>query len=327
MIDNLYMQCCHSSGENLPVLIVVHGWDGQGVYDYLSLRQLAQHGFFVVSVGMRGRNAALGTRDASGLEIHDIYDAVQYARAQYAGVASADRAVLVGFSGGGGNAFAAACKFPDTFQSIIAFYGMSDYGRHPTYGWYYNNSYAKYETDMEAAIGGSPVAVPDAYYARDATAAITNYAGKLIVFHDQGDGVVPVVHSERIIAALDAASMTNYDANYSNAGSAVRWSHGLNIVSSAMQAAEAIYVPLAQNAPAWTIPASGTITVIGYIVTKRFSIWLNNGLDAVASVIYDTTTDTYTVTPLAGTPNVTIAQGTKSAYQAAVSEETIMVVT
>ncbi len=327
-LSNLYATVYYrTTRTGCPIALLMHGWDGQAISDVVLRERLALAGFFVVGVGMRGRDGADGARDASGREIHDIYDALQEVRRRYARYVSPDRAVLVGYSGGGGNVLAAGCKFPDSFAALISFYGMSDYGRDATNGWYQNCNWAPYRTDMEAAIGGSPSAVPNAYYARDATAAIANYSGgRLILFHDTGDGVVPVVHSQRIVTALDAAGLTNYQANYTSAADATRWTHGLSFASTAMLAAENIWIPQALAAEAWTVPASGTVTVIGYIVTKRFSIWLGNGLSGAASVTYDTATGTYEVTPLtAGSLAVTVTQGPLSA-NATITETTTLTV-
>jgi pimeloyl-ACP methyl ester carboxylesterase len=291
----------------------MHGWNGSGSDpDELTLYQMASMGFFVASVGLRGRDGADGARDASGREIYDIYDVLLYIRSHYAQYVSQDLAVIVGYSGGGGNALAAACKFPDTFSCVVDFYGMSDYA-----AWYGQGTWEFYQESIGIAIGGAPNAAPNNYYSRDATAAITNYTGgKIVIFHDIDDGIVPVTHSQEIVTVLDAAGMTNYETHYSQSGDTPRWTHGSGEdFDSIGIAAKDIWVPTAKAQAAWTIPASGTITVIGYIKTKRFTIWLNTGLDAAATVVYDTATGTYTITPLTSNAvvAVTITQGALTA--------------
>lgn len=65
---------------------------------------------------------------------------------------------------------------------------------------------------------------------------------------------------------------------------------------------------VAKTYPAWTIPTSGEVRVIGYIETKRFTVMLNTGLDAVAHVAQRR--HKYTnITPLTGAMNVAITQG------------------
>ena len=202
---------------------------------------------------------------------------------------------------------------------------MSDYGRDATNGWYQQN--ASYRASVGTSVGGTPEEVPNNYYARDATAAITNYSdGKLYLFHDEADNIVLPVHSARIETAMSGVG--NCMRYLSLTTDSVRYQHTeLHIGDSNWLDIESKIMSDILNQPAWTIPSSGTVTVIGYIVTKRFTIWLNSGLDAAATVVYNTATDSYTVTPLTtGDVTVVITQGAKSAT-ATISAETEMVVT
>jgi hypothetical protein len=326
-ITNLYSRCCYygdgwNQPSNLPIVITVHGWDGQIDGFSFTDRIAKSYPVFMVAVGMRGRSNAGGTRDASGREIHDIYDVIAPIRARFPTIVSSDKVALIGSSGGGGNGLAAACKFPDSFTVISDAFGMSDYGKNNPDGWYYNAP-GGYPDAVATAVGGTPEEVPNNYYARDAVAAITNFSGgKLFIFHDQEDSIVPVVHSNRIISAY-----TEADAYISKVGDPIRYEHTMSETGTAQLDIESKIIPEILSRAAWTIPASGTVTVIGYIVTKRFTIWLNSGLDAVATVVYNTAIDTYTVTPLTtGDVTVVITQGSKTAT-ATISSETEMVVT
>lgn len=325
-ISNLYLKYGYSAAlSNMPIVVLINGWDGKAS-DFLdtTLNRFAANGFFAVAIGMRGRDGASGARDASGREIYDIYDGIQYVTSNFS---VSNKIAICGYSGGGGNALAAACKFPDLFASVVDFYGMSDYGRDGTNGWYQNCNNGTYQSNLLSAIG-SPISDPNNYYARDATAAITNYtSGHLCIFHDESDTVVPLIHTTRIKNALDGAGLTNYTLNQSNSGSGTRWTHGHAMESGIEFAAEQVWIPLFEAASTWTIPASGTVTVIGYIVTKRFTVWLNSGLDAAATVAYNTATDTYTVTPLTTDPiNVTITQGAKTGSATGITEATVITV-
>jgi pimeloyl-ACP methyl ester carboxylesterase len=318
-ISNLYAKFRYAQKtyeSRLPILILVHGWGGDGTsFDGDdTLTRMANYGFFVASVGMRGRNLADGSRDASGREIHDIYDLLAYVRATYPTIVSQDIACLYGLSGGGGNVLAAACKFPDAWNVVVSQFGMSDYGRDGTNGWY-NNASSPYPAEIAASIGDTPTNVPDRYYARDATVAIQNYSGGyLYLYHDKQDTLVPWVHSNRIKLALDAAGLSNYSANFSDAGDSPRWLHGYPKDVPDLKLAEPTWTATMLAQADWTVPESGTVTVIGYIVTKRFSIWLNSGVDSAATVVYDTAAGTYTVTPLTSNAvAVTITQGVLSA--------------
>lgn len=326
-LNNLLVRTAYAKdATDLPIVLILHGWDGQTAAYGEMMDRLAQGGLFVGAVGMRGRDGADGARDASGREIYDIYDALQTIRSQYAARVSPTLAAICGWSGGGGNALAAACKFPDTWNVVIDYFGMSDYGRSATDSWFVTSGY--YQGGIAASVGGAPDVVPNNYYARDATAAIQNFSGgRLEIFHDDQDSTVPVVNSTRITGGLDAAGLTNYDDRITTTTDAVRYIHTLDLEYGIPErTAESIWIPLVKSTPAWTIPASGTVTVIGYIVTKRFTIWLNQGVDAAASVVYDTAAGTYTVTPLTtGNVTVSITQGALTATQT-ISEATTLTV-
>ena len=328
-INNLYAYIKYPMNQtNLPVVLIMHGWTGDVTsIKYLTSERIAKLGVFVLVCGMRGRNSATGANDASAREIHDLYDAVQYVKINYASIIDADKIAIVGYSGGGGNTLAAVSKFPDLFNVGVSFFGMSDYGKDATHGWYANNG-GTYTASIVTAVGDTPATVPNNYFARDATVAIQNFSGGyLYLYHDEADVTVPYVHSTRIKTALDNASLSNYSYNVSTALDALRWTHGYPEDNAALITTEATWIAKIKAQSAWTIPTSGTVTVIGYIVTKRFTIWLNSGLDAAATVVYNTATDTYTVTPLTtGDVTVVITQGAKTAT-ATISAETEMVAT
>ena len=114
-ITNLYTRYSYPIGRTaLPIVVLMHGWsDAASNFSQAAIERIANYGFFVVVPGMRSKDGASGTQDASAREIYDIYDAVVQARAHYPTITSSDKAAIVGYSGGGGNALAAACKFPD----------------------------------------------------------------------------------------------------------------------------------------------------------------------------------------------------------------------
>lgn len=330
-ITNLYARLCYPIGQtNLPIVIWQHSYSSSAtVFTPTDLQRLANYGLFVVAVGLRSKDEASGSQDDSGREIYDIYDALAYVRSNYASIVSSTIAAIAGYSGGGGNALAAACKFPDTWCAVIDHFGMSDYGYDATDGWYNNGATGTQQTTMQAAIGGTPVAVPNNYLARQSSVAIANYSGgHLYLFHDADDASVPVVNTDNVKTTMDAASLTNYTYNVTSALDSPRWLHQLPTGSAQCIQTEAIWAQAIADGDhaAWTIAASGTITVIGYIVTKRFSIWLGNGTAQAATVVYDTAAGTYTVTPLTtGNIDVSIVQGALVASQTISSETTLTV--
>lgn len=337
---NLSMKLTYpAGGTNLPIVVLMHGFNEEAAdFDAAALKRFPRYGAFCAFVDMRGRGSSSGTPDVSAREIYDIADAITYITTNYADIVDADNINLVGYSGGGGNAYAVAAKFPDLFNTVTAFFGISDYGHDVTDGWYQNGATAQSKTNMETWIGDNPTNVPNAYHARAHVLGVTNYTGgQLMIFHDEGDTSVPVVNSTNVTDAMDAAGLTNY-ADYitiAATSSYYRWSHGLPNYPANVIRAEPTFMDVitAGTHAAWTIPASGTVTVLGYIVTKRFTIWLRAtggstyGLDAAATVVYDTTTDTYTITPLTtGGIDVTITQGAKTGSATNITAETAVVV-
>lgn len=340
-IDNLYCSFSYNGNAPLPLVVVMHGYTGGAYSTAAVLDRMAAYGCFAASPGMRGRNSADGTPDASGREIYDIYDAITYIRAAYSGIVDSDKVCVVGYSGGGGNALAFASKFPDTAAVIVSHFGISDYGwadaavsgLDSSWGWYPSNN-------VNLDIGGLPDDVPYRYRARHAVEGITNFTGgHLYIYHDDQDSSVPVIHSQRIVTALSGAGLSNYTTNYTTTTSSPRWTHGNPVIGDPGEPniqTEPIWLKnyVDGDHAVWTISTSGTITVIGYIVTKRFTIWLNangtatTGIDAVASVVYNTATDTYTVTPMngAGGIDVTVTQGTKTGSATNITAETEIVV-
>lgn len=330
-ITNLYSKYVYPkySGQ-VPIVVMMHGWDGDATsITDATMERIADYGLFVISPGMRGRNSADGARDASALEIYDIYDVVEYVRSNYSAYASQTKAAIVGYSGGGGNALAAACKFPDYWNVAVSHFGMSDYGRDGTDGWYYNcsgGSGGATAAAIASSVGDTPANLPNNYYARDATAAIANYSdGYLYLYHDDQDGSVPYVHSTRIKNTMDGAGLTNYSYNITTTTDDPRWTHGYPEDNADLLEAEPTWAAKILSQAAWTVPTSGTITVIGYIKTKRFEITIGGRDDHAATVVYDTTTDSYTVTPLTGEQTVTITQGAKTGSDTFSTETEIIV--
>lgn len=338
---NLKADIRYKSGRTgMPILVVMHGISsGSEGFSNATKKRFAENNVFTVFVEMRGRGSSEGDEDCSAREIYDIYDCIEYIKTNYAAYVDPTQVHLVGYSGGGGNAFACAAKLPDSFNSITSFFGISDYGHDGTDGWYQNGATADHKTLMDTWVGDNPTNTPDAYHARAHVLGMANYSGgRLMMLQDDEDAVIPEVNITNVEDVLDAAGLANYITYRTTAASAIRWLHGYPNSNDKplLILAEPLFMNpiLAKNYPAWTIPVSGTVTVCGYIKTKRFTIWLGGlteaaagaGLNEVATVAYNTTTGQYTVTPLTGNMDVFIKQGSLTASQS-ITEETILTVT
>jgi len=124
-----------------PIVVVMHGYSP--ITNFPDVRTQAQRlcnaGFFAISVALRGRDGSDGIRDSGGVEIYDIYDAVEYIKhdPMFGQLVDPNNVHITGYSGGGGNVMSALTKFPDYFRLGSGFFGMSDYGYDQVYGWYF----------------------------------------------------------------------------------------------------------------------------------------------------------------------------------------------
>lgn len=289
--SNLRSKYCYDDANtNMPIVVMMHGFNGS--IDNITsamMQRIASQGFFVLAAGMRGRKGATGSRDASGREIHDIYDAINYVKANFP---VSDKVCISGYSGGGGNALAAATKFPDVFNVVVDHFGMSDYGYDSTYGWYYTNP--SYQSNIADFVGATPTAAPEKYLARAHIFGVSNFAGELYVFHDSEDSLVDILQSQR----LEEVQGANIDGHffYSESGDPVRYLHDM----ATSEITEPTWLPRAQAVAPWTIPDTGSVRVCGYIITKKFNIFLGNLDDRTADVTYDLSQNKFIVTPLSG---------------------------
>lgn len=328
-INNLYAKVCFNPRrKNLPILVVMHGsWGDVADFQDGMFIRMAKLGFFVVAFSMRWSDGSAGDHpDHSAHEIYDIYDGLQEVRSRYAGIVSPDKAVITGYSGGGGNVLGCAGKFPDTFCAYMDHFGISDYG-HSLDGWYYVRPGGG--DSVVTAVGGTPAEIPNNYYSRAHYLSVNNANGAFIyLFHDVDDATVPLKMTTIVKDVLDQANNDNYLYSVTDADSVYRWTHNNPQPGTSTSRTEDIWArPCIVKHQPWTIPISGSLKVMGYIVTKRFSIWMNDGYDAVVDLVYDTEAGTYIVTPLTtGSITIEITQGSLS-VSATITEQTTLTVT
>jgi pimeloyl-ACP methyl ester carboxylesterase len=274
-------------GRAKPLLVVMHGYGGGRGAVAQDIRELARRGVVAVAPDMRGRGGSAGHWDSGGLDVHDILDVVLAAVARYPGEIDARNLSIVGYSGGGGNAIACMVRFPDLFQTYVSFFGISDYG-----GWYRSGGRPDCNVWMEAALGGTPDEVPELYAARNAIPAAGNArCGKLHLFWDEEETMCPPAMIEAFLDVHRAAGLANAAVHVSRAGDARRWIHNYRAGNPDLRAADDLYLAdvLAPKAESPELPPRGRLVVPGYLVTRRFQVWIENGQRGQVTVDYDLT--------------------------------------
>jgi dienelactone hydrolase len=209
------------SRSNAPIAVVMHGYSGTSGM-CASVRENAQHlrdkGFFAIAVALRGRDGCDGTRDSGGLEIYDIYDAVEAVKTSRRGLVNPAIVYLTGYSGGGGNTMAALTKFPDYFNAGAAYFGMSDYGYHLTNAWYFAGASSSHQAIMRTDVGtptGGVAGVRDRYHARASNlASANNPYSEIHLFVNANEATCPPVNMTSFLS--NAVSREAYAGEFSN---------------------------------------------------------------------------------------------------------------
>lgn len=306
-VDDIYMRCFYKTKANQPLLILIAGYT-QTATDFLdaTYQRFRDYGFFVVGVGMRGRNGATGTADDAARELHDVYDAVNHIKEKFAGLIDTTKVSIVGYSGGGGVTYGMVSKFPDLFACAVVCFGISDYGYDGTYGWWAEEP--SRQATLEARIGDTPANAPNEYKSRQHLVSISNFTGKLYIFHDVDDTLVHVDNSTRVVTQLIADGFSNYVYDETDSGDATRWLHDLPNGANSIVNAEDVFKADLLALTIQGMPSSGTVVVNGYLKCSLFEIWLGNGTTAEdgqnrrATLAYNYITNSYTLTPSIDSP-------------------------
>ncbi|PIU60350.1 MAG: hypothetical protein COS85_24910 [Armatimonadetes bacterium CG07_land_8_20_14_0_80_59_28] len=272
------------NGTPKPLVAVMHGYSGGRTAVAKDLRDFAARGLFAIAPDMRGRGDSAGKWDSGGLDVHDIVDGILAAIREFPREIDANNISIVGYSGGGGNCFAAMTRFPDLFHVVAPFFGISDYGL-----WYETCGREDCNRVMVETLGGTPEEIPDVYLARNAClAAGNNGASKLHIFWDEEETQCPPVLNENFIAAYHAAGHSNAAAHISRVGDEYRWRHGYRVDNPMLEAADDIICDeVFSPPPDLSLPLTGTLTVCGYLVTRHFQVVVEDGQRGAVEVGYD----------------------------------------
>jgi dienelactone hydrolase/predicted GH43/DUF377 family glycosyl hydrolase len=278
-------------GKPKPVVVAMHGF-GEPVIRHGGRRMLgtvrnyAGQGLFAVAPDLRGREESAGQRDDGGVEVMDIYDAVQAALAQYPAETDPANINMIGWSGGGGNTFSAVTRMPDLFSNAAAFYGITDYGH-----W----ADTAYKGVIQPNVGGGTDEVPDRYLARNSLRGVLN--NRYTDFHffwDAKERICPPWMDEEYRRIAQELGRTNIVAHESRESDTFRWLHEGMSAASAAEANRLIMPRFTGRAnPAPALDPEGRLAVLGYLMTKRFRVVFGHGNDAAAEVAYRLSPESY----------------------------------
>lgn len=308
--QNLQFKVCVPNSDSTMIpLIVVPGY-GEGITAFTTtvMRRLASSNggkIAVIACNHRGVSSSQGTQDDGARQIHDYYDILTYFRSANVDFLSQSVCCGYGISAGGGDMLGAGVKFPDLFSVMVAHFPMSDYGYDGTYGWWWQEP--SFRTNLQTNIGNTPALAPNEYRSRYHKESIANnYRGYLFLIHDASDSVVEVNHSERVRDEYDLAVRTDYTFLRSASPDVIRYTHTYptDAGTTGIATAEPTWKASVLTATEKTIPDSGTLKINGYLITKKFKIWLGNGTSSAtgknrsATLVYDWANNSYTLTPI-----------------------------
>ncbi len=308
--------CFKSSAKHIPLVVVMHGYSGGRDAVRADIVRLAQKGLFAVAPDMRGRGGSAGRWDSGGLDVMDIRDAVRHCLRYFPGWIDDSNLNVLGYSGGGGNAFACFVRFPDLFRVAVSYFGIPDYA-----AFHRLKGRPDCNKIMVETLGGAPGRLPALYAARDATrAAGNNGRTRLHIFWDEEETACPGSMDEEFIRASRAAGHRNCIAHRSRRRDRVRWHHGYTPTWPELIESEALFVPeiLQRRVPEPSLPPFGKLIVPGYVVTRHFEIWVEStvpqalsGPSGVAEVLYrlDGTRAEFTVLAVTRGHRVRIVHG------------------
>jgi len=274
-----------ADGRPKPLAVVMHGYSGCRKDVAADIQDLAARGVAAVAPDMRGRGGSAGVWDSGGLDVHDILDAANAAAAKYAGEVDPGKLNIVGYSGGGGNAIACMVRFPDLFRTAVSFFGISDYG-----WWHGSGGRPDCNAVMEMTLGGRPDQIPEVYEARNFIPGASNAScGRLHFFWDEEETQCPPAMIEKWLDVHRRAGLRNAEKHVSRKGDARRWIHAYRTVNADLRFADDIFLadilrPLEHGEG---LPPRGRLFVPGYVVTRHFQVWVEDGRVGSAVVEYD----------------------------------------
>ncbi|HNS32730.1 MAG TPA: prolyl oligopeptidase family serine peptidase [bacterium] len=255
----------HVPSKPKPLCLFFHGWHMTAAASRLqkgTIEPLVDE-FFLVNVDMRGRGGSSGKPDASGHELIDGLDGLEYARENWGDRISPRGLYAVGGSGGGGNVLALAGKSPDIFSAAVSWAGISDYAL-----LYSLDARGRIRDEMEEKgwIGGSPDTNPEGYRSRSGVCIIENVFTRLLAIQGRKDATVPVILAEQYEARAAELKKDNIKVVYNDMGhSSMEWPLAM--------------CHLKQHAKLPEIPGKGRLLVYSFLALRSFWIILESPSD------------------------------------------------
>lgn len=260
------------------ILATTHGW-------HMSIPEFKEYDspqseYLRVEIDMRGRAFSDGDADCNGYELFDIIDAIEYVKKNYVEYLIDTQTVFFAAgSGGGGNAFAIACKFPDYFSHITSMCGISDYEK-----WYLNDKKGEFRDELSVWIGD--IENTESYKSRSGKYLTANLLTPMAIVHGSKDIRVPINHSKEFIAYANSNAKGELIRflELQNVGG---WSHWENITDAeALQRDEFIIKDRESRKTIVEIPKKSRMVVGGYLVTGHFLVFLKDK-NKIATIEYD----------------------------------------
>ncbi len=275
------------TARNLPAIVCMHGYSETAGRYVASHKARASDDWFVIVPEMRGRGGSAGEHDSGGIEILDIYYAVQAITHHYADKVDARCIGIQGWSGGGGSTSAAMVKLPDTFNVGASFYGMSNYQTWQEILDRTNPGYPGPATRLKAKVRDAP----DRFLARQTNlAARNNPYSRILLFNDEEEPTCLPVMDRLYKSNADKAGLKNVTLTVSGPGDRNRFMHGKSYHRDEI---DPLFLDPLEDGTFGPVEIAdqGTFLVLGFVMTRKFAIFCGSGEDAVANVLYEIDVD------------------------------------
>lgn len=260
------------------ILLMSHGWH-QSVKPPTKDSKNPKAEFLTVQVDMRGRKYSTGKADCNGYELYDFYDAYRYVIRNYKEyITDTNQVYYYGSSGGGANGYGLLGKFPDLYCSAVISCGPSDF-----VAWFKQDTLGEFRDEMIPWIGCTPDENMEAYQSRSGITTVENILTPVTITQGETDVRVPISHSRNYYNKALKYGKEVHFKEFPNVGTRRHWG---NITPEQSKERDDFQKTGLQKRNPPELPDKGEFIVAGYLVTKKFSVFLNS-VDSVGRIRYD----------------------------------------